>query len=173
MATRIKKPAQEDVPQSKNDCAEQIRILGDLNREFEVQRAAMNDEISAITQRYQPELAALQKRIEALHNGIHAWCESNRTQLCGENDKLGKTANFITGTVSWRQRPPSVKITGADAVIDTLKRLGMGRFVRSKEEVNKDAILNERDAVEKLPGIKIITGVEDFIVEPFEAKAEV
>ena len=34
MATRLKAPTLRAVPQSKNDCAEYIRTVGDLHREF-------------------------------------------------------------------------------------------------------------------------------------------
>lgn len=173
MATRIKSKTLAAVPQSKNDCAESIRLLGDLQREFDRQRAEMNDHIAAITQAHQPVLAGLSERIQALQGGIQAWCEAHRTDLCGEADKLGKTANLVTGEVSWRLRPPSVSIRGADTVLETLLRMGLGRFVRVKNEPNKEAMLNEPDAVRGIAGITIVTGVEDFIVTPFEAQAEV
>jgi len=43
------------------------------------------------------------------------------------------------------------------------------RFIREKEEVNKEAILNEQDAVKHVPGISISQG-EDFMVVPFEVE---
>jgi len=173
MATRIKSKTLLAVPQSKNDCAESIRTIGDLQREFERERATMNDAIAAITQQHQPVLADLSARLEALQSGVQAWCEAHRVELCGEADKLGKTANMVTGEVSWRQRPPSVSIRGLDSVLETLQRMGLTRFVRSRAEPNKEAMLNEPDAVRGIAGITIVTGVEDFIVSPFEAKAEV
>lgn len=44
----------------------------------------------------------------------------------------------------------------------------LARFVRTKDEINKDAILNEADlfAAGQVPGIRIVSGVEDFVVEP-------
>lgn len=173
MATRIKSKTLAAVPQSKNDCAESVRVIGDLQREFERLRANMNDAIAAITQDHQPALAALSERIEGLQTGVQAWCEAHRIELCGEGDRLGKTANLVTGEVAWRQRPPSVSIRGADAVTETLLRMGLGRFVRVRHEVNKEAILNEPDAVRGIAGINIVSGVEDFIITPFEAPAEV
>lgn len=173
MATRIKNKTLVSVPQSKNDCAESIRLIGDLQRDFERERAAMNDDIAAITQRHQPVLADLTQRMEALQSGVQAWCEAHRVALCGEDDKFGKTANLITGEVSWRQRPPSVSIRGIDTVLETLQRTGLGRFIRAKNEPNKEAMLNEPEAVRGIAGISIVTGVEDFIITPFEAKAEI
>ena len=172
MATRIKNKTLAAVPQSKNDCAQSIRTLGDLLREFERERATMNDAIAAITQQHQPRLAELTERMEALQAGVQAWCEAHRVELCGEKDKLGKTANLVTGEVSWRLRPPSVTIRGADTVLETLLRMGLGRFVRVKNEPNKDAMLNEPNAVRGIAGITIVSGVEDFIVVPFEVNAE-
>jgi phage host-nuclease inhibitor protein Gam len=173
MATRIKKQTLVSVPQTKDDCAQSIRIMGDLTREFERLRANMNDAIAAITHEHQPVLSALSVRVEGLQTGVQAWCEAHRVDLCGANDKLGKTANLVTGEVSWRQRPPSVRIVGADTVTETLLRMGLGRFVRVKHEINKEAVLNEPDAVRGIAGISISSGAEDFIVTPFEAPAEV
>lgn len=173
MATKLKRPTLAFVPQSKTDCAAAIRALGDLQRTFERERASMNDQIAAITQAYQPALASLSERMDALQAGIQAWCEAHRTELCGEGDKLGKTANLVTGEVAWRVRPPSVSIRGADAVLETLLRMGLGRFVRVKNEANKEAMLAEPDAVRGIAGITIVSGVEDFTITPVEVKAEV
>jgi bacteriophage Mu gam like protein len=40
-----------------------------------------------------------------------------------------------------------------------------------KEEINKEAILNEKSAVAGIAGIKLISGVEDFVITPFEQEA--
>ena len=172
MATRIKSKTLAAVPQSKDDCAASIRTIGDLQREFERHRGAMNAQIAAITQEHQPILSDLSARIEALQAGVQAWCEAHRVDLCGEADKLGKTANLVTGEVSWRIRPPSVAIRGADSVLETLLRMGLGRFVRVKNEPNKEAMLNEPDAVRGIAGITIVSGQEDFVITPFEQQAE-
>jgi phage host-nuclease inhibitor protein Gam len=169
----MKAAAQAAVPQSKDDCAAAIRTLGDLVRTFERQRTQMNDEIAAVAAVHQPVLSGLQAQIDAQRAGIQAWCEAHRVQLCGEHDRLGKTANLITGEVSWRVRPPSVAIRGAETVLETLERMGLARFVRTKQEPNKEAMLNEPDAVRGIAGITIVTGVEDFVITPFEAEAEV
>lgn len=169
MATRIKTKAAVAVPQTKGDCAADIKHIGDLTREFERVRADMNDRIAAITKEAQPQLEALSNQLQLLQSGVQAFCEAHREQLCGKS----KTANLVTGEVSWRQRPPSVSIRGADSVMETLLRMGLGRFVRVKQEPNKEAMLNEPEALKGIAGINIVTGVEDFVITPFEATAEV
>lgn len=161
------------VPQSRSMCADQIRQLGDLQREHARTATALNDQIAVLTNAAEPVLADLAQRIAALQTGIQTWCEANRVTLCGEADRLGKTANLVTGEVAWRIRPPSVSIRGTESVIEALRRAGLVRFVRTKEEPNKEAILNEPDAVAGVAGITVVRGVEDFVVTPFEAKTEV
>ena len=169
MATRLKKKATAQVPQTRTECAAQIKLIGDAQRDFERQRAEMNDKIAEITKQYQPSLEALQGRLEILQEGVQAYCEAHREELCGK----GKTANLVTGEVSWRTRPPSVSIRGAETVLETLKRIGLSRFIREKSEPNKEAMLNEPDAVKGIAGITIVKDVEDFAITPFEVPVEV
>jgi phage host-nuclease inhibitor protein Gam len=163
---KLKTKAQINVPQTKDAAAADIRRIGDIQREIQRGQAKMNDLIAEITEEYQVKLSPLEAELEALQKGVQAYCEAHRDMLT-DGGRV-KFANLITGDINWRLRPPSVTITGADSVIDALKRLGLGRFVRTKEEVNKEAILNEPDAVKGVAGIKINTGIEDFVIEPFE-----
>lgn len=164
--TRIKAKAQIYVPQSKEEVATYIRNIGDTQRKLLREQADMNDAIAHVTARYQPRLEELGEELKTLQEGVQAYCEGHRAELT--NDGKVKTANLITGEVQWRQRPPSVRITGADAVIETLQRLGLSQFIRMKHEVNKEMILNEPDAVKGVAGIVVVTGVEDFVITPFE-----
>lgn len=168
MATkqRLKAAAQLWVAQSQDDVAATIRQIGEVSREVARLTADMNDEIAAITQKYQTLITPKQERLVGMQTGVQVWCEANRDKLT--NSGKVKTANLITGIVLWRQRPPSVGIRGAESVIETLKKLGLSRFIRTKEEVNKEAMLNEPDAVRGIAGISIVTGIEDFVIEPFE-----
>lgn len=168
MATRIRKTAQVYACNSREQAQSAIKQLGDLQREHARITTELNDAIARITEAEAPRLDALRERIDTLQAGVQIWCEANRDQLCGK----GKTANLITGEVAWRIRPPSVRVTGVDSVIDLLKRMTLGRFVRTKEEINKEAILNEPDAVAGVPGIKVVSGVEDFVITPFEIETE-
>ncbi len=165
-ATRLKAKAQVYVPQSKDEVAAYIRNIGDTQRNILREQAEMNDAIANVTARYQPRLEELGGQLTTLQEGVQAYCEGHRSELTNEGKV--KTANLITGEVQWRQRPPSVGVRGAESVIEALKRLGLGKFVRTKEEINKEAILNEPDAVKGVAGITVVTGVEDFVITPFE-----
>lgn len=164
--TRLKAKAQLNVPQSRDEAAGYIRMIGDFQRRTLRDMAAMNDEIAVITAKYQPRLDEDKLEIQALQDGLQAWCEANRAELT--NGGKVKTASLVTGEVQWRQRPPSVRISKSEVVLETLARLGLSRFIRTKEEVNKDAILDEPDAIKGVAGITVVTGVEDFVITPFE-----
>ena len=58
--------------------------------------------------------------------------------------KLGKTANLVTGEVAWRIRPPSVRITGADNVVETLQRMVslVGRNAKRRHLVELFCVLS-------------------------------
>jgi phage host-nuclease inhibitor protein Gam len=146
-----------------------IRKIGDLQREHGRVGSDLNDQIAELTDTAAPQLKALSEQIIALQKGVQAYCEAHREELCGAK---GKTANLVTGEVQWRQRPPSVKVTGVDAVLAWLKNMGLSSFIRTKEEVNKEAMLNEQDKARSVPGITIVTGVEDFVIVPFEVDTQ-
>ena len=155
------------VPQSRDQVAAAIAEIGTLNRELARTQADMNDTLAKVKEDFETIAEPRRQRIAALTQGVQIWSEANREALT-QAGKV-KTAAFTTGEISWRMRPPSVVVRGAEAVLDTLRRLGLGRFIRPKEEVNKEAILNEPEAVAHVPGISISQG-EDFFITPFEAE---
>ncbi len=166
--TRLKTPAVAvNVPQSREMAAEAVAKIGQCSRDLARITANMNDELAAVKARFESMADPLRLQADALTQGVQTWAEANRDSLT-QGGKV-KTAALTTGEILWRMRPPSVRITGAEAVLDALRRMGLRRFIREKEEVNKDAILNEPDAVVDVPGIAISQG-EDFVVVPFEAE---
>lgn len=70
------------------------------------------------------------------------------------------------------KKPDSVNLKGVEIVIETLKKLKLDRFIRRKEEVNKDAILADKEAVKGITGISIVSGKETFSITPFEQEIE-
>ncbi|ENU6984654.1 host-nuclease inhibitor Gam family protein, partial [Salmonella enterica subsp. enterica serovar Montevideo] len=146
-----------------------IKRIGDLQREASRLETEMNDAIAEITEKFAARIAPIKTDIETLSKGVQGWCEVNRDELTS-GGKV-KTANLVTGDVSWRVRPPSVSIRGMDAVMETLERLGLQRFIRTKQEINKEAILLEPKAVAGVAGITVKSGIEDFSIIPFEQEA--
>lgn len=171
---RIKTAARIEAVQTQTEAAEQIRTIGDLQRERSRLEATMNDSIAELKEQYAKEAAPINAEIEELSLSVQGFCEANRAHLTNGNKV--KSADFVTGIIKWRQKPPSVKVTGVAAVTEFMKeRTDLLRFIRTKDEINKEAILNEADKFDEgqVPGIKIAQGVEEFVIEPGDQTLEV
>lgn len=130
--TRIKTKANTLVCQSLDEVQAFIASIGENNRNINRLQNDMNDEIALITEKYAQKINPLVQQGEALFTAVQIWCEANRDHLL---EKGGKTANLVTGEISWRLRPPSVVVRGIDDVVARLDKFGLERFVRIKKEV--------------------------------------
>lgn len=160
---------QHNVPQTREQVTQAILQIGLDQREKLRIETAMNDEIAAIKTKYEAQAAPLNGSIGQLQAGVQIWCEAHRAQLT--NDGKVKTVNFGAGEVRWRMTPSSVTLKKVEAVLKALREKGLARFIRTKEEVNKEQILAEPDAVKAIAGITI-SQHEEFVIEPFETKLE-
>ena len=166
--TRIKTEAAAVTFSNQLEVNEAIATIGAAQRQRDAIETAMNDELATVRARYEEQALPHAAVIKDLGHAVQAWCEGNRVDLT----KGGrKTAKFAAGEVSWRMRPPSVSIRGQGIVLEALKKLGLDRFIRTKEEVDKEAMLREPSAVEDIKGISISQG-EDFVIKPFETQIE-
>ncbi|PJG86190.1 host-nuclease inhibitor Gam family protein [Conservatibacter flavescens] len=165
-ATRIKTNTFSVRYQTRDEVEVAIKEIGDLQRKLEAKVIEQNNRLAEITEEYAPQMNEIKAELEPIQAAVQAWCESHRDELT--NNGKTKTGNFNTGDVQWRQRPPSVSVRGADSVIENLHTLGLTRFIRTKEEVNKEAMLNEPELASMVAGVTIKTGIEDFVITPFE-----
>jgi len=168
--SRIKsKAAPFPVPQSWDEVNGAIAKMGIAQRERERIQADMNDSLAKAKEQYEAQAEPFKREIEALSKGVQTWCEANRDSIT--KDGKVKFAHFPAGEVKWRMRPPKVTLRAVETVLETLKRLGLTRFIRVKEEPNKEAMLADPKALEGLAGVKFEQG-EDFVIVPFETELE-
>jgi phage host-nuclease inhibitor protein Gam len=132
--------------------------------------AEMELKITAVREKYQDALAALAKRQEATNSILMTYAMENEQLF----DKK-KSIELTHGKIGFRTGTPKVKnlkgFTWA-SVKNLVKELLGEKFVRTEEEVNKEALLAERDNPEvnqhfKKCGIEIRQD-ETFFVEPKE-----
>lgn len=158
------------VPQSRDEAAASLARIGALSRDAGRIEADMNDRIATLKERAEAAAGPLRDEAKALLEGLRTWCEAHRVDLT--QGGRTKTADLGTGTVSWRMRPPKVTLRDVEAVLARIKALGLTRFLRVKEEPNKEAMLAEPPLARTIAGVSIAPAGEDFIVEPFEAELE-
>lgn len=92
--------------QNRQEVEIAIKEIGDLQRELLRLATHQNDELAAVTEKYSPQIVAIQNKIKPLQKAIEIYCEANRSELT--NNGKTKTGLFNTGEVQWRARPPSV-----------------------------------------------------------------
>lgn len=154
--------------QTRAEAEQLLSEIGSLQRQVTDVESEMNEQLSAIKAQAGEKAGLLNAAIDAKFAALHLWAEANRSQLLVDG---AKTAQLATGELQWRLPPPSVKVTGQDVVLERLKLKGLQRFIRTKEEVDKVAILADPEAVAKIPGIKLVQD-EQFIAKPFESEIE-
>ena len=153
---------------TQEEAEEVLAELGRLQRAVTGIELKMNERLATVKADYEKDAQPLNEEIEHQTSLLHDWAEQNRDLLLREGSK---TARLATGELSWRVTPPAVKFRSAETVVENLKRLGLERFVRTREEPNKEAILAEPESVKGVAGITITQG-ELFIAKPFESEIE-
>ncbi len=169
MGKKVKTAAAVAVPKDRGECNILIEQIGAHQRERERLQTEMNAELAKLKTYYEQRAKPHADRIAELMQSVQIWAEANRAELT--QDGKVKTVKLAAGEVRWRLTPPAVTVRGAEAVIKALKLHRLARFIRIKEEVDKEAILREPKAVEGIAGISIGQR-EEFVVEPFATELE-
>lgn len=166
MAKKAKAKALARVPQSREGTVAAIGRIGTLRREIAARKAAADEQIRIVGEKVEEALGPLAKELAELEQGVQVWCEARRLELT--KDGKVKFHEFGTGRISWRLRPAKVTIRGVEAVIEGCKKLGLKKFLRVKEEINKDAMLADADRARQIAGVTVSSEGEDFAIEPAE-----
>lgn len=169
---KIKQAAPEyPVPQDADDVARAIADIGEHQRALTRLEADMADQVANIKAAYELEMAPYREEMKTLAAGVQIFCDARRDDLTGGKVKYAK---FASGEVNWRTNPPKVvtkRGIAVETLLELLKGRGLGRFVRVKEELAKDLILAEPEAVAGMREIEVVQG-ETFTITPFETKVE-
>lgn len=163
---RIKKQANvAPVPKDMAEARRFVRQIGEAGREAGRIEAELNDKIAALREEYAALAAPCNHRVEELTEGLRIWAEAHREELTRGGKR--KSVDLGTGEIGWRLRPPRVLLRNVAGVIESLQALKLDRFLRTKLEVNKEAVLAEPEVAEQVKGVTIRQD-EDFFVAPAE-----
>ncbi|MGP1606443.1 MAG: host-nuclease inhibitor Gam family protein [Moraxella sp.] len=157
----------QDVPktcQNRSQAQAYIKAIGDNARRIARHTTKMNEELAKITAKYAERITPLQEMNAELETAVKIWCKTHKDELLTGDSK---TANLITGEVSWRMGKASVVGKSTPELINRLERFGLYRFVRVKKELDKTAILKDPAAIADIEGVSVKMGVEELIITPF------
>ena len=154
--------------QSREEAQEMVARIGEISRELVRQEADLGDRLAAIKAEAETKAQPLKAELTRLHDAIQTWAEANREELTRQGRT--KTVELTTGKVSWRNRPPKVSLRNVEGLIAYLVDELGGQFIRTKREIDKEAMLADQALAKQLPGVSIKSAGEEFIVEPFDAQ---
>lgn len=130
--------------------------------------AEMDAKIKSVKDHYQGQLTGLNESLAHKMPCALAWAEAHP-------DDFGKlrSIEMLHGTLGWRTNTPSLKTLSGwtwDRVLEAVKRLPrLAAYIRTKEEINKQALLGDRDTLGadglRAIGVKVVQE-EEFFVEP-------
>lgn len=135
--------------------------------------AMIEQQIIRAREKYQEEIQELNDVIEEEFDFLKAFAMQNR-QLFIERKSIDTTH----GVIGFRTGTPKLdkdrKFTW-DAIVTLMRDKNYQQYIRTKEEVNKELLLNERDTVDAQKVMRdckmFVTQEETFYVEPKEEVA--
>ena len=168
MASKRLKSAALVLPEN---LAQAAAVLGEIRKadsDIEILKARHDAKVAGLKAELAAKLAPLNALVKEQFNILKAWAAANRKQLLKGGSK---TYKLLTGRLSWRYDPVSCVVDDEAAAIAALKKAGLKRFIRVKEEVDKAAILADRKAVAGIEEISF-KRVEQFVARANESDIE-
>ncbi|HEY8992245.1 MAG TPA: host-nuclease inhibitor Gam family protein [Candidatus Microsaccharimonas sp.] len=171
MATtrRVKAPA-VSIYETKAEAELALVKIAELQRNrIEIMTVAER-QISTIKEDARKATLPIENEIGELVKNLTYYAQYNRAVLTDDNKT--KTVKFVHGTLQWRMTPAAVAIKGVEDVKKRLKQLGLTRFIRIKEEIDKEAMGRERPVAEAVAGVSF-SQREEFVITPGDTKIEI
>ncbi len=153
------------IPQTIEDADKFLCEIATEQRHIEEIELELNEGIDRLKVLAVVKAKVHQEIIQNLLGGIFIFAEHNRDVLT----KAGKVKTVTTpmGVFGWRTTPPSIKFrTSVATILKTLSRMGLAkRFIRTKQEVDKTALLKNLKTARLIKGITV-RQFEEFFVKP-------
>jgi phage host-nuclease inhibitor protein Gam len=158
------------VPKSLDEAAQFLAQIGEEQRATDTIQLDLNTEVDKLKTQAMAEDKPHQERISQLVEGLFAYAEAHRDELTDGGKR--KEVKVPTGTFGWRMTPPAVSLRDVKSILKGLKSLGLERFIRPKEEIDKEAMLKEPNVAKTVKGVSI-SQHEEFIAKPAALEVEI
>jgi phage host-nuclease inhibitor protein Gam len=165
-----------------NDLSQAMGKLGELQRERESVIREYEDRISKLQAELAEKIDPLDREIKKISHSLKYFMDENKSSYITEDRK---TLKLETGDISYRKGKPSVKTRSSEKLItEILEKNGLLKtrdafvkkcssvFLRTKLELDKDAILANPMVAVKVTGVEIEDGIERFYLKPYATSTE-
>ena len=171
MAKQKPQTEQKTTITSWQEADEVLKQIGNASQAIKKQESEMNLKITQVQEKFSPVIAELTEQKIGLERNLQLFCESKRDEFA---DKKTKELSF--GSVSFRFATPSLKTLkgftweSVKNIVKSSKKLASA-FIKTKEDLNKQAILNADLKESELAKLGLtISQEESFYYEAFERK---
>jgi phage host-nuclease inhibitor protein Gam len=152
------------VPQSLEEVSRWIEDIATSQRVIDRTKTDAEDKIVEANKEAEAIIEPEQKFIKDAVDGIFSYCAAHKDELT----VVKKTVELPSGVVLWRMTPPKLNVRNTEDVLAKLKILGLAaEFIRTKEEVDKEALKGKPEVVEAVEGLSL-SQHEEFVVKPLE-----
>lgn len=157
-------------PASKEDADRLLGEIGAAARAIERLIGEEEEERAAAAAHYAAQRAPHEEALKVKFAALARWALDNRATVFPADKK---SLELPQGLIGFRSTPIKVEIADdmERAVIKALLRRHLRHMVRTKVEPNLQAIKEERERVEGIPGIAFVSG-ENFYAEPLEVDVD-
>jgi len=156
-------------PQNLAEAAQSLADIGAVKRRIKELNRALNEEVERAKSEAAKKVAPLAEKSQQLFEGLYVFAERRRAELT--QDGKTRTISVVSGDFGWCTTPPAVIIKNIEKVLAELHSRQLTAFIRTKEEINKEAMLADQGNALRVPGVKI-SQHEEFFAKPSEVDAE-
>jgi phage host-nuclease inhibitor protein Gam len=156
--------AKVHVPQNRDEADLMIMEIGSAQMQLARIEARLKLKTAQLKAGAEAEASLHRTILTERTEGLKIWAEANRKTLT--RDGRTKTVELGAGKIAWRILPPRVTIRGVEDVLAHLRLNKLVGFIRTKEEIDKEAMLKDPRTAREIPGVSIGSEGEEFVVEP-------
>lgn len=177
-----------DVPQDDSEADALLKTYGQDFNALSRLGATMNDQLADLKAQFEADAAPIKERMIVMEAQLTAYAAAHRKRLT--DDGKTKTITLPAGVLGWRNKPPSVRFAKglkAEDIVSNIRAKIAGwratrrvaetacadmaeHFIRTKEEPNKEAMLEEAQVATEIEGVRIGSAGEEFYMAPFGAE---
>ena len=144
------------------DLSEANQFLAKIKKEqyiIDIIKSIFRKKIDKLKSEAMADIKPHQNKVSQLLKGLFIYAETHRKELTEGNREI---IEIPAGSFGWRMTP-TISFRNAKNVLNLLKLLGLDRFIRIEEKIDKEAMLKDLEAAKKLDGV-YINQKEKFIV---------